>query len=175
MTCPLTWRVLSKVPSAARAATGASATRAATSSAERRSIMGPPELCGIILPRSLLLEYNRVSFVEPGENFGAAAIRNAGRDGHFFLPIFGFWIGNEHECVLVVVPAHGLLGHAERVVMLGHDDLGVRGHQRFDLAAWIVAGNAHFQRGDVVLLHAQRRDFGHLAVEGLVGKRFDVN
>ena len=57
------------------------------------------------------------------------------------------------------------LGHQQDVRLLLQDDLGVRGHVGLELAARVLDGDPHLERGDVVLLHAVGRDAVDLAFE----------
>ena len=59
--------------------------------------------------------------------------------------------------------------------MLIQNDLCICRHVGLQLAPRIVDGDAHLEGGHVVLFHAQRRDFGYLAVEDAVAEALHLD
>src|SRR5690348_14634919 len=115
-----------------------------------------------------LLQHYLLPFLETVEHLGLGAIGNPKFYGEFLLAVLGVRIRHFHRRLLVLVIKDGPLRNHEHVLVLFQDDFRVRGHRCLQLAARIVDGYAHFEGGDVVLLHAHGRDLGHLAGEGLV-------
>src|SRR5271168_3681306 len=119
-----------------------------------------------------LLQHDLIAILQPAEHFRPRAVGYSNVDGNLILPLFPLGIGNLDGSLLVLIVENGAFRNLQHVLMLLQNNLRVRGHLGFQFAARILDRNPNFERSDVVLLHAHRRNLGDLAVERLVLKRF---
>ena len=61
--------------------------------------------------------------------------------------------------------AERVVGHAQRVVLLGHFDLHVRGHARKELAVIVQGFDDDGVGDDIIQFRRRQANLGHLAVE----------
>src|SRR5262245_7948845 len=136
-------------------------------------------VCSVSRSRSLnvmdLLQDDLVALLQRSgrDELGLHAVRDAELRGQLLLASLGGGVGRLQERLAVLVVDHRRLRHQQDVLLLLADDLGVGGHVRLQLAARVVDGDAHLERGHVVLLLAQRRDARDLARELAVLERLD--
>src|SRR5271165_4148749 len=141
-TAPLTCKVRSKLPSAAKA--GSASTKAGNARAILRTKFGRRILSSFVparsrvekqkgteaLPRALerpgaihrdrvipLLQYDLVAFVQPFQDFGFGAIGNANVDGDLALTVFALGIRNVDGSVAVFVVNDCAFGDLENVLV----------------------------------------------------------
>src|SRR6266478_5212055 len=119
-----------------------------------------------------LLQYHFLLLVEAFENLRLYAVGNAQLHAKFFLAVVGLGVRDLHGGFSLFVVNQRGFRHHQHVFLFFQHNLGIRAHVGLQLAAGIGNRDAHFKRGDVVLLFAERRNLGHLAGEFLVLEGF---
>src|SRR4051812_42809760 len=127
------------------------------------------------LPLYLLLQDDLIALLEAFQDFRLGAVRDADLDGSLLLAAVSLRVHDLDGSFLVFVVDDGAFGDHQDVLVLFEDDLRVRRHGSLEFAGGVVDGDTHFERGDVVFLHAHGRDLGDLAVEGLVFERLHLD
>src|SRR5579862_7988201 len=125
--------------------------------------------------RRSLLQYDLIAFFQPAQYFGLRAVRDSDVDGHFIFAVFTLRVGNLHGCLLVFVVDDRAFRNLQNVLVFFQDNFRVGSHLGFQLAARVLDRDAYFERCDVILLHAHRRNLRHLAFEGFVFERLHLD
>src|SRR5258708_38404869 len=122
-----------------------------------------------------LLKHDLITFLEAAQHFRLGAVRNPDIDRELILAIFSLWVRNLHRRLLVLIVKNRAFRNLQDILVFFKDDFGVGGHLGLKFAARILDRHPHFKRGDVVLLHAHRRNLCHLAGESLVLEGFHLD
>src|SRR6266403_4061643 len=126
----------------------------------------------VLRPSIQLLEHDFLLLSEAFKNFSLHAVGDAELDAELFLAVVGLGIGDFNGGLSLFVVDQRRLRNHQHVFLFSEKDFGVGAHVGFELAAGVGNGYAHFERGDVVLLLAKRRNLGDLAGEFLVLEGF---
>lgn len=122
-----------------------------------------------------MLQDDLVVFLEAGENFYFAAVRDASLHGDLTTASFAFGVRNLDGGGTVFVKVDCLLRDGENVLMFFKQDLCVGGHVGFEFAAGIVNGDTDFKGGDVIFFNAERSDTRDATDESLVAERLHAD